>query len=54
MLEAQPLQRIGKFDIDAEIVGIELEVVTFEQRALLVDIIVSVATLPSIVSFQCR
>ena len=38
MLEAQPLDGVGKFDIDAEIVGIELEIVAFEQRALLVDV----------------
>src|SRR5208283_830315 len=38
MLEAQPLDGVGKFDIDAEIVGIELEIVALEQRALLVDI----------------
>ena len=38
MLEAQPLDCVGKFDIDAEIVGVELELVAFEQRALLVDV----------------
>ncbi len=38
MLEAQPLERVGKFDIDAEIVGIEFQVVAFEQRALFVDV----------------
>ena len=38
MLEAQPLQRVGELDIDAEIVGIELELVALEQAALLVDV----------------
>ena len=38
MLEAQPLDGVGQFDIDAEIVGIELELVALEQRALLVDV----------------
>ena len=38
MLEAQPLDGVGKFDVDAEVVGIELEVVAFEQRPLLVDV----------------
>ena len=38
MLEAQPLHRVGEFDIDAEIVGIQLELIAFEQPAILVDI----------------
>ena len=38
MLEAQPLDRVGKLDIDAEIVGIEFQIVAFEQRALFVDV----------------
>ena len=38
MLEAQPLQRVGELDIDAEIVGIELELVALEQAAVLVDV----------------
>ncbi len=38
MLETQPLDRVGKLDIDAEIVGIELQFVAFEQRSLLVDV----------------
>ncbi len=38
VLEAQPLHRIGQFDIDAEIVGIELELVALEQAAILIDI----------------
>ena len=38
MLEAQALDRVGELDIDAEVVGVELELVAFEQRALLVDV----------------
>ena len=38
MLEAQPLQRVGELDIDAEVVGIELQLVAFEQAAVLVDV----------------
>ena len=38
MLEAQPLHRIIQFDIDAEIVGIQLELIALEQAAILVDI----------------
>ena len=38
MLEAQPLHRVGEFDIDAEIVGIQLELIALEQPAILVDI----------------
>src|SRR5262249_43287350 len=38
MLEAQPLDRVGQFDIDAEIVGVELEIVAIEQPRFLVDV----------------
>ena len=38
MLEAQPLHRVGEFDIDAEIVGIQLELIALEQPAILIDI----------------
>src|SRR2546421_12731085 len=38
MLEAETLDRIGKLDIYAEIVGIELELIAFEQRALLLHV----------------
>ena len=38
VLEAQAVERIGKLDVDAEIVGIEFEVVALEQRTLLVDV----------------
>ena len=54
MLEAQPLHRVRKLDIDAEIVGIELELVALEQAAVLVDVHGQVATSPATSSFQCR
>src|SRR5262249_40151897 len=38
MLEAQPLDRVRKLDVDAEIVGIELELVALEQAAILVHV----------------
>src|SRR6185437_10080431 len=38
MLETQPLHRIRELDIDPEVVGIELELIAFEQPAILVDI----------------
>ncbi|MGY3353889.1 hypothetical protein ACVWZK_000552 [Bradyrhizobium sp. GM0.4] len=38
MLEAQALDRVGKLDVDAEIVGIELEQIALEQAAILVDV----------------
>ena len=38
MLEAHPLHYVGEFDIDAEIVGIELQAVALEEAALLGDI----------------
>src|SRR6188508_2214192 len=38
MLEAQALQCIRKFDIDAEVVRIELQLVAFEQAAVLVHV----------------
>ena len=38
MLEAHPLHDVGELDIDAEIVGIELELIALEQAAVLVDI----------------
>ena len=34
MLEAQPLHRVVQFDVDAEIVGIELELVVAEPAGL--------------------
>src|SRR5262249_45232698 len=38
VLETQPLDRIRKLDVDAEIVGIELELIALEQAAILVDV----------------
>jgi hypothetical protein len=38
MLEAQPLHRIRQLDVDAEIVGIELELVAGPQAAILVHV----------------
>ncbi len=38
MLEAQPLQRIGELDVDAQVVRIELELVARLEAAILVDI----------------
>ncbi len=38
MLEADPLQRVGELDVDAEVVGIELELVTGTDSAVLVDV----------------
>ena len=54
VLEAQPLDRVGELDVDAEVVGVELELVALEQAALLVDVHESVATSPSTASFQWR
>ena len=38
MLETQALHGIAQFDVDAEIVGIELELVALEQAGILVDV----------------
>ena len=38
MLEAQPLHGVGELDVDAEIVGIQLELIALEQAAILVDV----------------
>ena len=38
VLESQPLHRIGKLDVDAEVVGIELERVSRAEAARLVDV----------------
>ncbi len=38
MLEPNALERIGQLDVDAEVIGIELELVAFEQPALLVHV----------------
>ena len=38
MLEADALHRVVQLDIDAEIIGIELELVAFPQPAVFIDI----------------
>jgi len=38
MLEAQPLHRVRQFDVDAEVVGIQLELIAFEQSGILIDV----------------
>ena len=38
VLEAQPLDGVSELDVDAEVVGVQLEVVALEQRALLVHV----------------
>ena len=38
MLEAQPLDRVSELDIDAEVVGVELQLIALEQPALLVHV----------------
>ena len=54
MLEADALQRVGELDVDAEVVGVELELVVGGRRpASSLTSIASVATAPSMVNFQC-
>ncbi len=38
VLEAQPLDGVVELDVDAEIVGIELQLIPFEQARRLIDI----------------
>ena len=38
MLETQPLHGVRQLDVDAEVVGIELELIALEQAAVLVDV----------------
>ena len=38
MLEAQPLHGIGQLDVDAEVVGVQLELIALEQPGVLVDV----------------
>ena len=38
VLEAQPLDRVGELDVDAEVVGVELELIAAEQAGLLVHV----------------
>ena len=42
MLEAHALHHIGQFDIDTQIVGIELELIAVEKAAILIDIHVEI------------
>jgi hypothetical protein len=54
MLEAQTLQHIGQLDVDAEIVGVELELIPSNNGAFSSTSMSSVATSPSTDSFQWR
>ena len=54
MLEAHALNRVGEFDVDREIVGVELQPVVGESPASSCTSIDSVAIEPSNVSFQWR
>ena len=38
VLEAQPLHGVGQLDVDAEVVGVELELIALEQAGVLVDV----------------
>src|SRR5204862_106697 len=38
MLEAQPLHGVGQLDVDAEVVGVELELVAWPETRILVHI----------------
>ena len=38
MLEAQPLHGVRELDVDAEIIGIQLELIALEQAGILVDV----------------
>jgi hypothetical protein len=38
MFEAQALHRIGELYIDAEVVGVQLELATLEQAAIRIDV----------------
>ena len=38
MLEAHALDDVGELDVDAEIVGIELELIAVEQAAVFIDV----------------
>jgi hypothetical protein len=53
MLEADALERVVEFDVDAEIVGIEFEFVAWAQAASSATSMVSVATGGSKARRQC-
>ena len=38
VLEAQPLHGIGELDVDAQVVGVELQLIAVEQAGVLVDV----------------
>ena len=44
MFEPQPLDRVGEFDVDADVVGVLLQLVALEQAAVLVDVEHELAT----------
>ena len=48
-LEAHALDDVGQLDVDAEVVGIQLQLIAFEQAAILVDIHEEVGDRPVIV-----
>jgi hypothetical protein len=54
MLETDALNGVGELDVDAEVVGVELELVAVGEVSSSWTSIDSVATAPSIWSFQCR
>ena len=54
MLEADALQRVVQLDVDAEVVGIELELVAGPDAAVLVDVHRERRDRASKVSRQCR
>src|SRR2546430_2567799 len=45
MLEAQPLQRVGELDVNAKVVGVQLELVSRSQSAVLVGTMTGTAEL---------
>ena len=54
VLEAQALDGVVELDVHAQVVGVELELVPGHQAARSSTSMVSVATGPSTLSFQCR
>ena len=46
VLEAQPLHDIGQLDVDAEVIGVELELVALEQAGVLVHVEQEVSARP--------
>ena len=54
MLEADALNRVGELDVDAEVVGIELEPVVRRQPRVFLYVHRQRRNAPSKESFQCR